>query len=219
MAPGTCPQRHQECAQADLERWNTPPNWITLIRTLVAVALALAAAPTQSLTLILVATGIYWVGDMADGAIARLMRKETRTGAALDIICDRICASVIYIGLVWLMPEMWIPIAIYLISFSVLDLMLSLSFLLFPLSSPNYFYLVDPLIYRLNWSRVAKGINSALFLTVVIAFESVTLAGVLAVALLVLKVISLRLLAQLSIARVGDCAHKLHRDRQPAGPS
>ncbi len=218
MAPGTCPQRHQECAHADLERWNTPPNWITLTRTFLAVAVALAAAPAESLTLILIATAIYWVGDMADGAVARMMRKETRTGAVLDIICDRLCAGVIYIGLVWLIPEMWIPIAIYLISFSLLDLMLSLSFLLFPLASPNYFYLVDPLIYRLNWSRVAKGINSALFMGVVIVFESAALAGVLAVALMVLKVISLRLLSQLSIEPVGDCARVLRQHHQHAGP-
>ncbi|MGB3762791.1 MAG: CDP-alcohol phosphatidyltransferase family protein, partial [Ornithinimicrobium sp.] len=84
MALGTCPHRHRECSQADLERWNTPPNWITLTRTLIAVVLALASAPTGSLTLILVATGVYWIGDMADGALARMMRRETRTGAVLD---------------------------------------------------------------------------------------------------------------------------------------
>ncbi len=217
MALGTCPHRHQECSQADLERWNTPPNWITLIRTLTAVVLALAAAPTGSLTLILVATAIYWIGDMADGALARMMRKETRTGAVLDIICDRICAAVIYVGLVWLMPELWLPIAIYLVSFSVFDLMLSLSFLLFPLSSPNYFALVDPVIYRLNWSRVAKGINSALFMAVVIVFESAVVAGVIAVALMVLKIISLRLLSQVEVEQTGDCAHELRHQHQGAG--
>lgn len=218
MALGTCPHRHRECSQADLERWNTPPNWITLTRTLIAVVLALASAPTGSLTLILVATGVYWIGDMADGALARMMRRETRTGAVLDIICDRICAAVIYVGLVWLMPEMWVPIAVYLISFSVLDLMLSLSFLLFPLSSPNYFALVDPTIYRLNWSRVAKGLNSALFLAVVILVESAAAAGVIAVALMILKVISLRLLSQVQVDPVGDCAHELRRHHQGAGP-
>ncbi|MGB3594932.1 MAG: CDP-alcohol phosphatidyltransferase family protein [Ornithinimicrobium sp.] len=218
MALGTCPQRHQECSQADLERWNTPPNWITLTRTLAAVVLALASAPTGSLTLLLVATGVYWIGDMADGAVARMLRKETRTGAVLDIVCDRICAAAIYVGLVWLMPEMWIPIAVYLISFSVLDLMLSLSFLLFPLSSPNYFALIDPMIYRLNWSRVAKGLNSALFLAVVILSESATAAGVIAVALMIVKIISLRLLSQVQVEPVGECAHELRQQHQGVGP-
>ncbi len=181
------------------------------MRTVLAVGLALAAAGQESLTLILVATGIYWVGDMADGVVARMMRRETRTGAVLDIICDRMCASVIYIGLVWLLPNMWIPIAIYLLSFSVLDLMLSLSFLLFPLSSPNYFYLADPLIYKLNWSRVAKGINSALFLVVVIAFESVLIATLLAIALTALKLYSLYLLSKVEVPTSGDCAHEYAR--------
>ncbi len=219
MAIGTCPSRHQECAQADLELWNTPPNWITLVRTVLAVGLALAAAGHESLTLILVATGIYWVGDMADGAVARMMRRETRTGAVLDITCDRICASVIYIGLVWLLPDMWIPIAIYLLSFSVLDLMLSLSFLLFPLSSPNYFYLADPLIYKLNWSRIAKGINSAVFMVVVIAFESVLIATLLALALTGFKLYSLYLLSKVDIPTTGECAHEYAQtSRSSASP-
>ncbi len=188
-----------------------------MARTLAAVVIALAAAPAESLTLILVATGIYWVGDIADGAVARLMRRETRTGAVLDIICDRICASVIYIGLVWLMPQMWIPISIYLISFSVLDLMLSLSFLNYPLSSPNYFYLADRRIHALNWSRVAKGVNTALFLAVVIAFENAILASALALALLTLKVVSLRLLSQVAVNDGTECAHELLPSHHASG--
>ncbi|MGB5953600.1 MAG: CDP-alcohol phosphatidyltransferase family protein [Ornithinimicrobium sp.] len=218
MGSGTCPRRHQECAVASRERWNTAPNWITLIRTVAAVIIALAAAPAESLTLLLIATGVYWVGDTADGAVARWLHRETRIGAVLDIACDRACAGAIYVGLIWLMPHMWLPIAIYLISFSVVDLMLSLSFLRYPLSSPNYFALVDPTIYRWNWSRLAKGANSALFLAVVLLVQSPLIPLVLAAALLSLKVYSLLLLAALPVPRNDqDCAHAL-RSASSAAP-
>lgn len=219
MATGTCPQHHQECADGERERWNTAPNLITLVRTVAAVALALAAAPQQSLTLVLAATAVYWVGDMADGAVARWLRRETRTGAVLDIACDRACAGAIYVSLVWLMPQMWLPIAVYLLSFSVLDLMLSLSFLRFPLASPNYFFLVDPRIYRWNWSPPAKGVNSALFLAVVVLVGIPAVALALACLLLLLKAASLRLLAAVPAPPADqDCAHALRSDH-PASSS
>ncbi|MGB7448536.1 MAG: CDP-alcohol phosphatidyltransferase family protein [Ornithinimicrobium sp.] len=219
MATGTCPHRHRECADVERERWNTAPNLITLIRTAVAVFLALAAASHESLTLVLVATAVYWVGDMADGAVARWLHRETRTGAVLDIACDRACAGAIYVGLVWLMPQMWLPIAVYLLSFGVLDLMLSLAFLRFPLASPNYFYLADPTIYRYNWSRVAKGLNSALFLAVVVLVGVPAVALALACLLLLLKAVSLHLLAALPLpAPDQDCARALRSERPAASP-
>lgn len=203
---------------ADRERWNTAPNWITMVRTVAAVMVALAAAPTGSLTLLLVATGIYWVGDTADGAVARMLGRETRIGAVLDIVCDRACAGAIYVGLIWLMPSLWLPIAIYLISFGVVDLMLSLAFLRYPLSSPNYFALVDPTIYRWNWSRLAKGANSALFLAVLLLVDGPLVPLVLAIALLALKVTSLGLLASVPLPHPqDDCAHAL-RNASSASP-
>jgi len=184
-----------------------------MVRTVLAVSLALAAAPAESLTLILAATAVYWLGDMADGAAARWLRRETRIGAVLDIACDRACACAIYVGLVWLMPQMWLPVALYLVSFAVLDLMLSLSFLRFPLASPNYFYLADPAIYRWNWSLVAKGVNSALFLAVLLLLGSPALSAALALALLGLKAVSLRLLAGVPVPEADEhCAHALRRD-------
>jgi CDP-diacylglycerol--glycerol-3-phosphate 3-phosphatidyltransferase len=219
MGTDTCPHEHRECTDLRHERWATVPNAITLVRTVLAVLLALAAAPLSSLTLILVATAVYWVGDMADGAVARWLRRETRTGAVLDIACDRACAAAIYGGLVWLMPQMWLPVALYLLSFSVLDLMLSLSFLRFPLSSPNYFFLVDPTIYRWNWSPPAKALNSALFLAVLLLLDSPLISSVLAVALLTVKAMSLRLLAGVPLPAVGEhCAHALRHDGSAPSP-
>ena len=45
----------------------------------------------------------------------------------------------------------------------VIDMFLSLAFLAWPISSPNYFYLIDRRLYMWNWSRIGKAANSGLF--------------------------------------------------------
>ena len=52
-------------------------------------------------------------------------------------------------------------VAVFLLSFMVLDTMLSLAFLCWPVLSPNYFHLVDRTVWRLNWSPLAKAANTA----------------------------------------------------------
>ena len=96
-APSVC--MHRECAQALTERVATWANAITLTRTVAAVVLALSGARTHSLTLLLSALGAYWIGDIADGFVARRTGTETRFGAAMDIMCDRISAAVFTSGL------------------------------------------------------------------------------------------------------------------------
>ena len=55
-----------------------------------------------------------------------------------------------------------LPLAVvFLLSFMVLDTMLSLAFLCWPLVSPNDFHLVDHRVWRLNWSPLAKAANTA----------------------------------------------------------
>eukprot|EP01032_Pedospumella_encystans_P002549 gene2549-3000_t len=100
---------------------------------------------------------------MADGGYARLFDCETRIGGTLDIMCDRINCAGFYIGLAWLQPEMVLPVSVYLFNFMVIDMFLSLAFLAWPIRSPNYFYVVDARLYRWNWSKPAKALNSALF--------------------------------------------------------
>ena len=71
------------------------PNVITLVRTVGAMALAGWAAATGSLTLLVVGYAVYWVGDMADGAVARWREEKTRHGAVLDIVSDRACTTML----------------------------------------------------------------------------------------------------------------------------
>ena len=110
-----------------------------------------------SLTLLVVALVVYWVGDSLDGFVARIRGCETRIGAVLDILCDRFCAASFYLGLVWLQPELALPVFIYLAEFMVVDCFLSLAFLAWPVRSPNYFYVIDRPIWLWNWSKPGQG--------------------------------------------------------------
>jgi CDP-diacylglycerol--glycerol-3-phosphate 3-phosphatidyltransferase len=73
----------------------------------------------------------------------------------------------------------------------VIDCFLSIAFLAWKVRSPNYFYVIDPTIYRLNWSHPAKAVNSALFAVLLLITRMPWLGGVIAAGLLVFKVVML----------------------------
>ncbi len=139
----------------------TVPNLVTLVRTVVAVGLGAVAVTSGDLALLGLAYAVYWVGDILDGWCARRLDQETRLGAVLDIVSDRACTAVLCVGLVAHVPGV-LPLAVvFLLSFMVLDTMLSLAFLCWPVKSPNDFHLVDDLVWRVNWSPLAKAANTA----------------------------------------------------------
>ena len=181
------------------ERLGTPANVITLVRTVAAVTTAGFAARQDSLTLLLLALAIYWAGDMLDGLVARVLRCETRVGATLDILSDRFCAASFYIGLAYLAPALVFPVMVYLFEFMVVDCLLSLAFLAWPIRSPNYFYAVDRPLWLWNWSKPGKAANSAIFAVLLLVTQSVALGLGVAVSLLVLKVASLVRLMRLGL--------------------
>lgn len=181
------------------ERLLTGATVITAVRTVASVVLAATAAHQQSLTLLVVALGVYWVGDMLDGLYARVRDCETRIGAVLDIMCDRFNAAAFYIGLAWLQPDLSPAIFVYLAEFMVVDCFLSIAFLAWPIRSPNYFFVVDRTIWLWNWSKPAKAVNSALFAVLLLVTGWMWVGLVIATALLVLKCVSLRRLAQIGL--------------------
>ncbi|RZT77254.1 CDP-diacylglycerol--glycerol-3-phosphate 3-phosphatidyltransferase [Micromonospora violae] len=139
----------------------TVPNYITAIRTVAAVTVGIAALVSGSWILMAVSYGIYWLGDVLDGWAARRLEQETRAGAVFDIVSDRACTAVLCVGLVALVPGVAVVALVFLLSFLVLDTMLSLAFLCWPVLSPNYFHLVDRRVWALNWSPLAKVANTA----------------------------------------------------------
>ena len=169
------------------------------MRTVASVALAGAAAYQESLTLLVVSLVVYWVGDMLDGGVARLLGCETRIGAALDILSDRFCAAAFYFGLVWLQPEFAPAVLIYLAEFMVVDCFLSLAYLAWPIRSPNYFFVVDRQLWLWNWSKPGKAVNSAAFAVLLLVTGWVWVGVAAATALLVLKAVSLARLARIGL--------------------
>jgi CDP-diacylglycerol--glycerol-3-phosphate 3-phosphatidyltransferase len=145
------------------------PNLITTVRTAAAIVLGFVALVQADWVLLLIAYGTYWVGDIADGRVARWLDQETRLGAVFDILCDRACSTICIGALLVIRPEFAPALCIYFIQFMVVDALLTMSFLHWPwLSSPNYFYRVDPLIYRFNWSQPAKAANTSLLLALLL---------------------------------------------------
>jgi CDP-diacylglycerol---glycerol-3-phosphate 3-phosphatidyltransferase len=181
------------------ERLLTGATVITAVRTIASVVLAAAAAQQQSLTLLVVSLGVYWVGDMLDGLYARVRDCETRIGAVLDIMCDRLNAAAFYLGLAWLQPDLSPAIFVYLAEFMVVDCFLSIAFLAWPVRSPNYFFVVDRPIWLWNWSKPAKAVNSALFAVLLLATGWMWVGLAIASALLVLKCASLHRLVRIGL--------------------
>ena len=195
---------HHGCFRPERERTTTPATVVTYVRTVVAVVVLLLAAGHRSDTWLLVGLAVYWVGDIADGFLARRTNTETRWGAVMDIVSDRLCCACYYFGLAWLDPHLWPAVALFGLNFMLVDAFLSLAFLSWPLISPNYFFLVDRTIWRWNWSKPAKVVNSALVAILLEVTRNVWLGVVIAGALLVLKIASLVRLGRIGLPVPGD---------------
>lgn len=175
-----------EQSVAEASQIGTVPNVVTAVRTVAALVLGIAALLHASPALLVGAYATYWIGDMLDGWLARHLAQETRIGAVLDIICDRACMAVLAGAYLVLRPDAAAPMAVFLLQFMVLDCILSLAFLGWPIKSPNDFHLVDRLVYRLNWSPPAKALNTAaVVLAMLLGWNALALA--IGVALIALK--------------------------------
>ncbi|MEU7978880.1 CDP-alcohol phosphatidyltransferase family protein [Micromonospora sp. NPDC049081] len=174
------------------------PNAVTAVRTAGSFGLAVAALNHRDARLLVAAYLVYWIGDILDGVAARTLGQETRAGAVFDIVADRACTSACAAALVVLRPETALPIAVFLVQFMVVDQLLSLMFLRWPLLSPNYFGCVDRRIYRWNWSPPAKALNTAAVVLLAI-FAPTAVAVTFALGVAAVKVVSLARAARLPV--------------------
>ena len=181
------------------ERLWTGATIITFVRTVASFALCLIGVWQEREVWLVVGLAVYWAGDSIDGWWARRFDCETRIGALMDILTDRLNCAAFYLGLAALEHEMVLPVAVYLFEFLVIDFFLSLAFLAWPIRSPNYFYAVDRRIYLWNWSKPAKAVNSSLFGVLLLVTGWWWLGLIIAIALLVFKCVSLRWLLQLGL--------------------
>ena len=114
-------------------------------------------------------------------------------------MCVRLSAAAFYHGLAWLEPGFVLPVLLYLVEFMVVDCILSIAFLAWPIRSPNYFYVVDRRIWLWNWSKPAKAANSAIFAVILLVTGLPWLAVAIAVTLLAVKWASLVRLTRLRL--------------------
>lgn len=184
------PRRGRIHADPLRERLLTSANVVTGVRTVGSVALSALAAQQGDKNLLALALVVYWVGDSLDGFVARVRDCETRTGAVLDILCDRFCCAAFYVGLGWLEPRLVPAIFVYLAVFMVVDLFISIGFLAWPITSPNYFYVVDRTLWLWNWSKPGKALNSALFAVILLVTGWLSVGLAIALGLLVVKAVS-----------------------------
>jgi phosphatidylglycerophosphate synthase len=194
-APAPLPPASREVAH---EPVLTLPNVITVVRTVASIVLAMSSLAHASVPLLIAAYVVYWVGDMADGEAARRLGLETRIGAVFDIVGDRANSVMCAACFVALDPRLALPMAIYVVEFAVVDTMLSLGFLAFAVKGPNDFHAVDLDLWRWNWSRPAKALNTALIVLACLAGQ-VGWAVLVACVVLVAKVWSCLRLRRLTI--------------------
>ncbi|WP_081682594.1 CDP-alcohol phosphatidyltransferase family protein [Marmoricola sp. URHB0036] len=193
------PRRPRIHADPSRERLATSATVVTAVRTVGSVILAGLAAYQGNLALLVLALAVYWIGDSLDGFVARVRDCETRTGAVLDILCDRLCCAAFYVGLAWMEPHLVPAIFVYLAEFMVVDFFISIGFLAWPITSPNYFYVVDRTLFLWNWSKPGKTLNSALFAVLLLVTSSMPLGSVVAVGLLVIKLVSFRRMLRIGL--------------------
>jgi CDP-diacylglycerol--glycerol-3-phosphate 3-phosphatidyltransferase len=197
---------HHGCLPQPTENILTLANGVTLVRTagcLTAVTLSIASGQPW---LLFTGLAIHCAGDMADGMVARRRGEETRAGAVLDIVSDRLCIAVYYLSYGHLQHDMLLPIALFLFQFMVLDAHLSLAFLNWPLRSLNYFYLVDRALYSWNWSTPGKALNSGALILVMLTTRSAAACIALVLVITGVKVVSLTRLHRMGVPAPVGCA-------------
>jgi CDP-diacylglycerol---glycerol-3-phosphate 3-phosphatidyltransferase len=202
---------HRGCVQSGVEDVRTLASAITLTRTvgcLVAVTWSIASGQVWWL---FVGLAVHWLGDIADGIVARRRHEETRAGAVLDIVSDRLCIALYYVSYGHLHHSMLVPIAVFLFQFMVLDAHLSLTFLNWPLTSLNYFGLVDKVVYAWNWSTLGKALNSGALVFLMLTTRSATLCTVFAIGAATVKAGSLIRVHRAGVPSPVGCAAQVVR--------
>ena len=186
--PATPASRVHGLITSGAEDPRTWANLVTLVRAVAGLAVLAVAAVTCSAAWNFAGLAIYWLLDMLDGFLARRLGQETRLGAQLDILSDRLLVGFFYLNYLAMNPSAVVAVALFLFQFCLIDHYLSNQFLRWPLLSPNYFHLVDRRIWRLNWSPPAKAVNSVLGTLLLVLTGWVWLSSLIAVALSAMKV-------------------------------
>jgi CDP-diacylglycerol--glycerol-3-phosphate 3-phosphatidyltransferase len=198
--------QHRGCLSTATEDVLTLASAITVVRTIGCLVAVSASIGTGAVWLLFVGLAVHWLGDIADGLVARRWHQETRAGAVLDIVSDRLCIALYYVSYGHLHHDMLVPVAVFLFQFMVLDAHLSLSFLGWPLRSLNYFGLVDRAVYRWNWSAAGKAVNGGALVAAMLVTRSPVVCTTLALTVAAVKVGSLVRVHRAGVPAPTGCA-------------
>jgi len=177
-----------------------------MIRLTAGLVIFAYAAVTRDETWNFIGLGVYWLLDVVDGFLARRLDQETRIGAQLDILADRLLVAFFYLNYVTLYPQLIVPVAMFLFQFMGIDHYLSNQFMRWPIKSPNYFHQVDRGIWAWNWSPAGKLLNSAVVTAVLVLTKSAILGSIVCGAILVMKVWTAMRMARLPAPEDGWAA-------------
>lgn len=166
------------------------PNLITVLRVAIGLWIFSVAAHLDSPALNIIGLFVYWFLDMLDGFLARVLQQETILGAQIDILSDRLLLAFFYFNYLRNDLTPLIPVILFLLNFLVIDHYLSNQFIRWPIVSPNYFYKVDDLIWKLNWSPVGKFINTGPFTLLLLLTKSLLIPLLVIVLVIGLKIYS-----------------------------
>ena len=181
------------------EQWATWANGVTMLRLVSGLVVFAYAADARDETWNYIGLGLYWVLDVLDGFLARRFDQETRIGAQMDILADRVLVAFFYLNYATLHPDLIVPVAMFLFQFMGIDHFLSNQFMRWPIKSPNYFYVIDRTLWRWNWSHPGKALNSGLFAILLLVTGWMWLGLAIATALLIMKCVSLGRLLRIGI--------------------
>ncbi|UCC38211.1 MAG: CDP-alcohol phosphatidyltransferase family protein [Candidatus Aminicenantes bacterium] len=177
------------------------PNLLTLLRLVLSLTFFILAIIKQSPTHNFIGLGIHWLGDVLDGFYARKFKQETILGAEIDIIADRVEILFFYVNFLYFHPQLYFPVAVYLVDFAFIDFYLSYQFLKYDLISPIYFHKVDRTVYLLNFSSPGRFFNStAVTLILIFLPQFQIIATIIAFALIGVKSYSIYLLNKKKLA-------------------
>ncbi len=170
------------------ETWATWANVVTAVRLVAGLVIFSYAAVYRDVTMNFVGLGVYWVLDVVDGFLARRLHQETRIGAQMDILADRVLVAFFYLNYAREYPQLMVPVAMFLFQFMGIDHYLSNQFMRWPILSPNYFWKVDRTIWLWNWSSIGKLVNSAVVTTVLVVTKSPVIGSIVCGAIIAMKV-------------------------------
>ncbi|MDO5031737.1 phosphatidylinositol phosphate synthase [Corynebacterium sp.] len=79
------------------------PNMVTIIGTIITIAIAVVLIPLNHLFAAAVLSGVFAAFDMLDGTMARLTTGGSKFGATLDASCDRITDGALFAAIAYWM--------------------------------------------------------------------------------------------------------------------